>query len=45
MEKRIGKKIDCHMDEFKGAIKTWIEDRDKIPHSVKSYFLKFVYIL
>lgn len=43
MEKRIGKKIDNHMDEFKGAIKNWVEDEEKIPHSVKSDFLKFIY--
>ena len=43
MEKRICKKIDNHMDEFKGAIKTWVEDEEKIPHSVKSDFLKFIY--
>ena len=43
MEKRICKKIDNHMDEFKGAIKVWVEDEEKIPHSVKSDFLKFIY--
>ena len=43
MEKRIGKKIDTHIDDFKGAIKNWIEDEDNIPHSVKSEFLKFIY--
>ena len=43
MEKRIGKKIDDHLGEFKGAIKNWIEDKDEIPHSVKSDFLKFIY--
>ena len=35
MEKRIGKKIDGHIDKFKGAIKTWIEDRDKIPRNIR----------
>ena len=45
MEKRIGKKIDDHITEFKGAIKNWIEDEDKIPHHVKSDFLKFIYDL
>lgn len=43
MEKRIGKKIDDHVGEFKGAIKNWIEEKDEIPHSVKSDFLKFIY--
>lgn len=43
MEKRIGKKIDDHLGEFKGAIKNWVEEKDEIPHSVKSEFLKFIY--
>ena len=43
MEKRIGKKIDDHLGEFKGAIKIWIEEKNEIPHSVKSELLKFIY--
>lgn len=41
MEKRIGKKIDGDIDEFKGAIKSWIEHRDKIPRNIRVSPYKF----
>ena len=43
MEKKLSKKIDNYIDDFKNSIKEWIEKENKIPHSVKSDFLKFIY--
>ena len=43
MEKKLSKKIDNYLDNFKNSIKEWVQEESKIPHSVKSDFLKFIY--
>lgn len=43
MEKKLSKKIDNYLDNFKNSIKEWVQEESKIPHTVKSDFLKFIY--
>ena len=43
MEKRISKKINSYLDEFKQDIKTHIEGNDDIDFKIKSDLLKYIY--
>lgn len=43
MERRIGKKCDNHIQEFKTSIKNWLDNSDFSKNSQYSDFLKFLY--
>jgi len=43
MERRIGKKCDNHIQEFKTDIKNWLDKSDFCKSSQYSDFLKFIY--
>lgn len=43
MERKLIEKIQTHNENFKTAIKTWVEENDGIEFDVKSDLLKFIY--
>ena len=43
MERKIIDKINTHNENFKNAIKTWVEDKETMDFDVKSDLLKFIY--
>ena len=43
MERKIIEKINTHNENFKNAIKTWVEENEDMDFNLKSDFLKFIY--